>query len=408
MNVSKMEITFWRHKSKQKGKAQLYCRISVGGERQDIGSTGLTIDFNHWDGENITNADPDAYFKNEKLVIIRNQLRAIFNDLFRKKEPITAAKIKRIYLGSAGSVSLLAAFDLYLKDCRSDPERNLTKETVGVYDNVRKKLLSFLIHKKALDLLVDDFDLTWVKAYRSWMKKVKLPDGTIGHKDSYITKQTQTIKNVLIWAKLNKLTDSNPLDGYRLKGIEYDDPVFLTDEEFAKLRAHTFDNYRLQEVADIFIILCRTGFHYNDLRDLIRHHKTALRKGIDGQVWIMKERIKTEVMTKVPQFDEVKEIVEKYGGWEKLPFISLAKFNYWLKVIAAQLGFHPDLSSKAGRKTFTDWCFNTLGLTTDAVKVVLGRKSASGLDVYGKPDERRVASELRQSKVMQERKKQKA
>ncbi|MCK8493776.1 site-specific integrase [Spirosoma sp. RP8] len=403
MIISRMDISFWRRRSKQKGKAVIYCRISVGGERIDIGSTGVTVDWNNWDGERVKAAEPQSGFWNEHLDTMRSQLRAHFNDLFRKKEPITAAKIRRLYEGQNSSVSLLSAFELYLKECRTDVERNLVAETITVYDNVRKKLTDFLISRKATDLLVEDFDLTWIKAYRSWMKKFKQENGKVGHADSYIAKQTQTIKNVIIWAKLNKLADKNPLDGYKVKGITYGDPVFLTNEEFEKLLKHHFKSPKLQQIADLFIILCRTGFHYGDLEDFIREHKTALRLGIDGEVWLMKARIKTDVMAKIPQFDEVKKIVAKYGGWDKLPLISLVKFNYWLKLVAAEMNLHPELSSKAGRKTFTDWCFNTLGLTTDAIKVLLGRKSDKGMEVYGRPDERRVSVELKASKAMKDR-----
>lgn len=400
-----MEISFFRRRSKQAGKAQLYCRISIGGERVNIGSTGHTIEWNNWDGDRVTRAEKDYYHMNEHMDTMRDQLRSYYSDLFRKKENITAAKIKRLYEGQNGTVSLLAAFELYIKDCKTDPERNLEKSTVTVYDNVRKKLTDFLIRRKATDLLIEDFDLGWVKAYRAWMKTLPQQNGKSGHADSYVAKQTQTIKNVIVWAKLHKLSTINPLDGYRVKGIVYDDPIFLTNEQFIQLRKHRFLNPRLQKVADVFIILCRTGFHYGDLEDFVKEHKTALRRGIDGEVWLMKSRIKTEVMIKVPQFEEVKQIIDKYGDWEKLPMISMVKFNFYLKLVAAELNLHPDLSSKAGRKTFTDWCFNTLNLTTDAVLVLLGRKTANGLEVYGKPDERRVASELKNSKALQQQKK---
>ncbi|MFD2937097.1 hypothetical protein [Spirosoma flavum] len=46
-------------------------------------------------------------------------------------------------------------------------------------------------------------------------------------------------------------------------------------------------------------------------------------------------------------------------------------------------------------------------LSTDTVKVLLGRKSDKGLEVYGRPDERRVAGELAQSLILQQRKKEK-
>ncbi|SFC12304.1 hypothetical protein SAMN05216167_101503 [Spirosoma endophyticum] len=239
------------------------------------------------------------------------------------------------------------------------------------------------------------------------MKQVPLDGGKIGHADSYVVKHVQTIKDVLIWAKLHKIADDNPLEGLRIKNAEYGDPVFLTNEQFERLRAHSFSNSNLQETADVFIILCRCGFHYGDLEDFVKKHNTALRKGVDGELWLIKDRIKTEVATRVPLFDEVKDIVAKYGGWEKLPIRSLTQFNEWLKFVAAALDLPADLSSKAGRKTFTDWCFNTLLLSTDSVKVVLGRKSDKGLEVYGRPDERRVAAELEASQVLQQRKKEK-
>lgn len=405
MFITKMEISFWRHKSKQAGKAQLYCKITVAGKQVDLGSTGITIWADQWDGKQVSDEDPESFFKNEQLDIMRNQLRATFNDLFRRKEKITADKVKRAYRGQSTTTTLLSAFSLYLKDSAEDPDRDLKKSSLEVYDQVRKKLTDFLISERALDLLVEDFDLPWVNKYRKWMKRVSLDGGKIGHADSYIVKHTQTIKNVLVWARLHKLADTNPLDGLRIKNAVYDDPLFLSEEQFQKLRTHKFKNKHLQQAADVFIILCRCGFHYGDLEDFVLKHKTALRKGVDGELWMIKDRIKTEVSIRVPQFEEVKQIVDKYGGWEKLPLKPLAKFNNWLKLVAAELNLPEKLSSKAGRKTFTDWCFNTLLLSTDSVKVLLGRKSDKGLEVYGRPDERRVAGEMAQSQVLQERKK---
>jgi hypothetical protein len=67
-----------------------------------------------------------------------------------------------------------------------------------------------------------------------------------------------------------------------------------------------------------------------------------------------------------------------------------------LKLVAAELDLLEELSSKAGRRTFTDWCFNVLLLSTPSVLVLLGQKSAKGLDVY----ECHVIAELAQSKAL--------
>ncbi|WP_246859631.1 phage integrase SAM-like domain-containing protein [Spirosoma sp. KCTC 42546] len=244
-----------------------------------MGSTGIMTYHDYWDEDQkqITSQDPEAFFKNEQLDIMRNQLRATFNDLFRKKEKITAAKVRRAFLGENTQYTPLDAFQMYLKDSAADTDRDLEKTTLGVYDNVRKKLTDFLISEKATDLLIEDFDLVWVKKFRRCMKQVPLGVGQIGHADSYIIKQTQTIKNVLIWAKLHKLADSNPREGRRIKGPEWDDLVFLSLEQFEQLRAHTFENQSMQQVADVFIILCRCGFHYGDLEDfrLATNHWTS-------------------------------------------------------------------------------------------------------------------------------------
>lgn len=403
MNFKNMDVSFWRHESKRSGFAKLYCRITVGGKKKDIGSTGIFIDWNHWNGREVTADDPQCVVYNQRLNIYRTKLHAIYNDLILKDEVINAEKIKRIYLGGSAGLSLLTVFDLYLKDSAVDPERDLDEDTVKVYGRVCKKLAKFLSSEKSSALPAEDFDILWAKKYRRWMATAVHRSGT-GHSESYIIKQSQTIKNVLIWAKLHKHIRQNPLDGMKLKGPEYDDPIFLTEEQFQKLRKHKFQNDALQETADVFVILCRTGFHYGDLEDLVMNYKTALRAGLDGETWVMKDRIKNEVKTRVPLFSEVKQVVERYGGWEKLPMRPLTKFNVYLKVVAALLELPQDLSSKAGRKTFTDWCYNVQHLSTDAVKVMLGRKSAVGLEIYGRPDERRVIAELEANKPKKGRK----
>lgn len=401
MKIKRMEISFWLHDSKKEGMAQIYCKISVRGDREDIGSTGITIYKVDWDytRHRINASDPKAYFKNEQITTLELQLMAIFNDLFRRNTTITAGKIKRIFRRGGDGASLLSSFDLFLKDIRENPDQ--TPGTWRAYDDCRKKLIDFLIGEKALDLPAEDFDVAWLKRYRRWMKSISVGPKT-GHADSYVRKHCQTIKQVTRWAKLNHLSSHNSLDGFRIPDIKYAPPVYLNEEEFERLRSHTFKNPHQQEVADMFILYCRTGFHFGDLNDFIKHYQTALRRGIDGEVWLIKDRIKTEVTARVPQFREVSDIVKKYNGWENLPLKSNKTMNAWLKLIAAELGFHPGLSTKAGRKTFTDWCFNTLNLTTDAVKVLLGRLSDKGLEVYGRPDERRVINELRESQAYQE------
>lgn len=185
MNVRRMEVSFWLHESKKPGKAQSYCKISVKGEREDIGSTGITIWKDDWNysTHRVSDTDQKAHFKNEQLTTIEPQLMAIYNDLFRRKTTITAGKIKRLFQRGGDGASPITAFDLFLRDVKADPDR--TDGTWGAYDDCRKKLIDFLIKEHAVDMPADDFDVVWLKKYRCWIKL--LPVGAkIGHADSYI------------------------------------------------------------------------------------------------------------------------------------------------------------------------------------------------------------------------------
>lgn len=400
-----MEISLWLRDSKKTPHyAQIYCRITIAGERVNIGSTGLTIHRDHWDPDKkrVKNLDPVAEFKNDQLARLEMELYGTHYELTHKETTLTADKVKRAYHNKGTtSVTMTSAFDLFLKAVRTDPDRS--GATAGVYNTCRKKLVTFLINHKLQHVLAEDFDLKVMEKYRRWMQTLPQENGQKGHAPSYVRKHSQIVLQVLKWAKLHQIAKHNPLDGYRVPGVQEEDPIYLTDAQFEQLLSHQFKRKALQRVADVFIVLCRTGFHYGDLKDFVKKHKTALRTGLDGNKWLVKARIKTDVTAKLPLFEEVDQIVGSYGGWQKLPLPSLKTMNANLKVIAHQLDLPEKLSTKAGRKTFTDWCFNHLELTTDAVLVMLGRKSDKGLGVYGRPDERRVIGELKKSKTYQER-----
>lgn len=83
----------------------------------------------------------------------------------------------------------------------------------------------------------------------------------------------------------------------------------------------SFSHLITQEVTDLFVLYSRTGFHYQDLMQILRKPDAYIITGIDGRQWISKPRQRTGVDAKLPieKFKEIKEIVDKYGGWEKLP-----------------------------------------------------------------------------------------
>jgi hypothetical protein len=53
----------------------------------------------------------------------------------------------------------------------------------------------------------------------------------------------------------------------------------------------------LEEVRDVFIFCCYTGFAYSDVQGFVRN---AVTMGIDGEKWLCTHRVKTDKKESVP------------------------------------------------------------------------------------------------------------
>lgn len=395
-----MTISFYLHQSKTEGFATVYHRISVDGKRADLNSTGIKIIFDHWDSslKTISKKDPEHFWKNDKISTIRNKLNSIYAEFFRNNRNVSAELIKSIYQGNTSSMAYMEVFELFKKEAakRVEADRNekikrkrrIAPGTPRQYETHRRKILDYLIMQKCPRIAVDEFDEYMLEGLMSWMSD------DLKHEDAYTYKVAVTARAITAFAKRKKIITQDPLISVKLVQPPTKKPVALTIQQFENLRDVPFKNERLQRVADVFVVYCRTGFHYIDLKIMAKNSKDKLRKGIDGNEWIYHNRAKTILPAKVPVFEEVQHIVDKYGGWDKLPILSDQKLNDYLKLIAIERNLPPKLSVKVGRSTFADWLLNDLGWPEDAVKVVLGLIGRDTLKHYAKSDERKVAKEM--------------
>lgn len=405
-----MEILFYRHQTegqRKRGVCAIYHRITINGDRAELYSTHLKCRYEDFDPDRqrLKPSDKDYLHKNGRLNEIEGDLLEIYTTLSRRRKPFTPQQIKELYMSDKDEVRFIDTFDKYLEDLG---ESDKAKSTKKAYKNVRNKVLEFLITRHRQNEILENFDVDTFLQYRNWLKN------TQNFEDSTIRKHLATIKQLLTWAKLNKLLVSSPLEGYRIKHEGRKPNVCLTSAQFELLKSHQFSTERIQRVADCFIVYCRTGFHYDDLRQMAKAGTSVIvpRGEYDFIEW---ERGKTAVSAKVPYsaWPEVNEVVQKYGGWDKLPILSNQKMNDYLKLVAAELNVaiskltfeerksknltpvNPELTIKAGRKTLADWLLNELCWSKEAVKVVLGLKTDRCLDSYVREDERRVLRELR-------------
>jgi integrase len=80
-------------------------------------------------------------------------------------------------------------------------------------------------------------------------------------------------------------------------------------DELAIIENKAFATARLELVRDVFVFQCYTGLAYIDIFQLRRDE---IKKGVDGELWIISARQKTGTTTNIPLLPKAIEIIEKY------------------------------------------------------------------------------------------------
>ena len=122
--------------------------------------------------------------------------------------------------------------------------------------------------------------------------------------------------------------------------------------------------------------------------ELFTHH-------IDGRIWLRAKRVKTGTLYTVPLHPIALKIIEKYGGIDKLPVKAAANRNEKLKQIATFCGLNILLTTKVGRKTFSNYAVNTQRMRFETVAAILGHKSTKFVKHYAQITEESIAAEYK-------------
>lgn len=236
MKSDKLHISFYKQPIKQSCLFTLHCQYSYSGQQFDLGSTGVTFWGNEWDGNLISAVDPESVLKNRKLDNLRINLQAALNLLLSLKVTyITELKIRRAYLSQCLTLSsyevkssndyrhsaLLTAFDLYLNE---QHQNTLTDQwKFKTMQCLKKHLHSFLRRGQDETILVKDFNLKQVQAFRNFLQESRRPDKKRGANDKRwkgvnekrMLMYINCLANVLTWAGM---------EWDVLLHLSYDDP----------------------------------------------------------------------------------------------------------------------------------------------------------------------------------------
>jgi len=154
-------------------------------------------------------------------------------------------------------------------------------------------------------------------------------------------KYIKNLKKIIKECVMKGWLDKDPFMGYKVKHKDVEIP-HLSAYELKVLGNKAFTIDRLAIVKDIFIFSCYTGMAYVDSSMLTPDNIII---GMDGKKWLVKNRQKTDIASRIPLLPSALALIEKYRDHPKvcnsgklLPMLSNQKVNAYLKEIADVCG----------------------------------------------------------------------
>ena len=374
------------------GKTPVLIRLYLQKERITLGSASCAVDANKWDSKKgrVEGRNPEALQVNNHLERIEADLVYLFRK-YEFSDTLSLDFLKAQYLGKGEeSESFLGFFDDFLKKTEAEVGISRTKASFNKYDVIRRRFSNFLKTRfLRTDLLMGELSYKHISEFEHYL----ITECHYKHNTAMrIMKNLRTV--VLRAIKLGYIR-RDPFANYKFQ-MSKTDRGFLTDEEISTLMSKQFSVKRLEQVRDIFVFSCFTGLAYIDLAQLTSEHLVKL----DGQMWIIKRRQKTNVPSNILLLDIPAKIIKKYKDQMKddpeghlLPVCSNQKLNAYLKEIADLCGIEKRLSCHLARHTFATLALSK-GVSVESVSKMLGHTNIATTQIYARIVNKKIECDM--------------
>lgn len=198
------------------------------------------------------------------------------------------------------------------------------------------------------------------------------------------------LNSFIMDAQKDGLITRNPYDHVRIDHGDDHDGIdkFLLPEEFKVFKNALMTNKHLERVQDLFVFQTCLCMSYEDLKSF----DPEIIHDIDGKKVLLGNRGKTKIEFAKPLIKPAIEVLKKYEG--KLPIISNAKYNKYLKEVCAAVGIKKTVTTHWARHTGATLLLNA-GVPIEVVSKVCGHSSIKMTEkIYAKMLPKTVISEV--------------
>ena len=268
---------------------------------------------------------------------------------------------------------------------------DLAQSTFNKYDLTYRRLKEFLkVEMRKNDILLCQVDRNFVMDFEAYLKIEYKLDTNSSEKLMRIFKRITTM------CFKNGQMPKDPFCDHKLKKVKKD-RGYLTKSELESIIDYKPDNKRLEKVRDIFLFCCFTGFDYSTTAALTEKNLVT---DDEGCQWIETHRIKTRTASKVKLLDIPLSIIRKYklkrNGDFLLPVMSNAKYNLYLKEMAAACDIEKRVTSHLARHTFATTVTLTYanGVSIESISKMLGHTKLSTTQIYARIIDKTISDEM--------------
>ncbi|MCC8427216.1 site-specific integrase [Mucilaginibacter sp. UR6-11] len=385
----------WRQKTSKDGMAPIYVRITVKGDRDGF-SSGKKIHPDYWDEEtaSATWACPDGKLINSYIAKTRAELERHYNQLAAVHDKITATMIKEAYMPKeVPQKTLMQAFKLHNDEFEERVnKKKASKGTLARYERLKEKVESFLQKKyKLMDIPLGDIEMALAVNFFHYLTMEDIGDNTA-------MKYVKTLKQIIDRAIAEGWIKHNTISGFK---CTYVDPERETLEmhELINMYEKPISLVRLEEVRDVYVFCCFTGYAYETVYNL---EPSNVFKGLDGKLWITKDRQKTGAEETVPLLPIALAIIEKYKNHpycvsenKLLPVNSNVRYNAYIKEVATICGINKELTTHTARHTFATTVLLENDVPMETVAKLLGHRDMRSTQIYAKITKRKISNNMK-------------
>lgn len=388
----KVYLFVYTAKTNNKGLAPIVLRLKYQNQAVQL-FTGLKIHPKNWNKEKclVKPGEPEFKGMNVHLNDLKVKSHQRFSIMFQNENVYLKEIIDHFKGKETGPVLLLELARNYNIKLKERVGVDYKIATYKKYQITEQKLIAFIKSLGKSDIRLKDLPNEFIVDFNTFMKQ------HYGNDQNTTCKHLKNLKTYIKYAVSKGWLIKSPFNDFRITYKPKEKP-YLSLNELLQLENHEFSVPKLELVKDLFLFQCYTGLSFSDLMELKGINLTT---GIDGNSWIIKNRLKTDVRSAIPLLPKAQMILNKHNSnyLNNLsePLFKVGKiqsYNAYLKQIGDFTGIQKKLSSHAGRRTFASTITLGNGISIESISQMLGHTNTKITHQYARVSDLKVATEM--------------